>query len=203
MPSELIRFIAEYGYLAIFILVILQELGFPNPVPNEFILIFVGYLVFTGALSMVSVLITAISADVTGSQILYSVFYFAGNYLISRKPKWLPEKKIERLKERITKGGKVAIFIGRVTPLLRGYTAVLVGLLQITPKVFIPMVILSAIVYNGMYIFLGYIMGPYWESIANKMGGIRFVTLLIILMVLFTFLIKAIIHGKSNSKERK
>src|ERR1017187_1403724 len=194
MPSNLILFIATYGYLAIFILVILQELGFPNPVPNEFILMFSGYLAFTAALNIFLVIITAISADIIGSQILYSVFFFAGNYLMNKKPKWLPEKRIKSLENKISNGGNLAIFIGRLTPLLRGYTAVLVGLLQIKPKVFIPMVVFSAIVYNGMYIMFGFIMGPYWETIANKMGGVRFVILIVILIVIFTLVIRRIVN---------
>jgi membrane protein DedA with SNARE-associated domain len=60
------------------------------------------------------------------------------------------------------------------------------------------MVIFSAIVYNGMYIMLGFVMGPYWETIANKMGGVRFVILIVILIVIFTLLVKRIVNKKEE-----
>ncbi|MCX6740828.1 MAG: hypothetical protein NTY61_00295 [Candidatus Parcubacteria bacterium] len=46
MPHSLAVFITHYGYLAIFFLVFLQEIGVPNPVPNELVLLFSGYLAF-------------------------------------------------------------------------------------------------------------------------------------------------------------
>ena len=50
MPEEVVYYITGYGYLAIFILVFLQEIGMPNPFPNELLLIFSGYLSFRGIL---------------------------------------------------------------------------------------------------------------------------------------------------------
>jgi membrane protein DedA with SNARE-associated domain len=49
MSSEVALYITKYGYLAIFLLVLLQELGLPNPVTNEFVLLFSGYLAFPGS----------------------------------------------------------------------------------------------------------------------------------------------------------
>jgi membrane protein DedA with SNARE-associated domain len=44
MPPELILYITKYGYIAIFVLIFLQEIGAPNPIPNEFVLLYSGYL---------------------------------------------------------------------------------------------------------------------------------------------------------------
>ncbi len=48
MPEDVVYYVTRYGYLAIFILVFLQEIGMPNPFPNELLLIFSGYLTFKG-----------------------------------------------------------------------------------------------------------------------------------------------------------
>jgi membrane protein DedA with SNARE-associated domain len=198
MQSEITIYIIKYGYLAVFILVFLQEIGFPNPVPNEFILMFTGYLCFTGTLNFIIVIITAVSADVIGSQILYGLFYFAGNYMLKRKPRWVPIKLINKLKHKIETKGNRAIYIGRITPFLRGYTAVIVGLLQIKQKVFLPIVLISAIIYNGMYLLIGYITGPYWKTFAYRMGGVMFIIFIILLMILFVFIIKYMLNNKSE-----
>jgi membrane protein DedA with SNARE-associated domain len=60
MPPEIILYISKYGYLAIFVLIFLQETGVPNPVPNELVLMFSGYLVFTGILHLPLVLLAAV-----------------------------------------------------------------------------------------------------------------------------------------------
>src|ERR1017187_9095391 len=90
MSPEVAQYITHYGYTAIFILIFLQEIGVPNPLPNELVLMYSGYLTFTGTLFLPFVLLSAISADIIGATILYLTFYFFGNYILNHKPRWLP-----------------------------------------------------------------------------------------------------------------
>src|SRR5208337_4176495 len=90
LSSELSIYVTRYGYMAIFLLVILQELGVPNPVTNEFVLLFSGYLAFSGVLNLWLVCLTAVSADCVGTTILYAVFYVFGEYIMDHRPSWFP-----------------------------------------------------------------------------------------------------------------
>jgi membrane protein DedA with SNARE-associated domain len=76
MASTLAAYILKYGYVAIFSLVFLQEIGIPNPVPNELVLLFSGYLTAVGKLDFITVLLIVIAADTLGSSLLYVAFYF-------------------------------------------------------------------------------------------------------------------------------
>ena len=196
MPPELAHYITAYGYLAIFSLVFLQEIGVPNPVSNELVLIFSGYLASTGILSLPIVLFTVIMADFAGTSLLYFVFYYFGSQLIERKPHWLPisREHIEKITERVSKRGRWGIFVGRLIPFLRGYASVAAGLLEIPPKIFLPTVITSAILWSGGYVVAGQALGPYWRNLADKIGGIEFLLLIVLLIVLF------IIIGRVFSK---
>jgi membrane protein DedA with SNARE-associated domain len=71
MSPTLSAYIITYGYIAIFSLVFLQEIGIPNPVPNEVVLLFSGYLSSVGKLDYITVLIAVIAADAIGSSLLY------------------------------------------------------------------------------------------------------------------------------------
>jgi len=64
MSPILSDYITKYGYFAIFSLVFLQEIGVPNPVPNELVLLFSGYLIFVGKLDFIIVLTTVVAADI-------------------------------------------------------------------------------------------------------------------------------------------
>ena len=99
MTSELNVYILQYGYLAIFILIFLQEIGVPNPIPNELVLLFSGYLSFAGVLNFPTVILVAALADFAGTNILYFVFLFFGAYIIKNKPGWFPisQKKIDKM----------------------------------------------------------------------------------------------------------
>ena len=205
MPEEVVYFITRYGYVAIFILVFSQEIGMPNPIPNELVLMFSGYLSFKGLLYFPSVILTVISADFIGTNILYVIFYNAGTYIMQKKPKWVPlsATMIDRLTRKISDGGKLSIFIFRVTPFTRGYTSVLSGLLQIKPRIFLPIALISAATWATIYVIIGYIIGPSWDLFTKNIGSFKYILLAILAtilcMVLFVYYYRK--RGKRKTKE--
>ena len=203
--QELNNFIVQYGYIAIFLFVFLQEIGIPNPITNELVLMFSGYLAYTGVLNIGKVIITAVSADFIGTSILYFAFYaLSKHYLYKNTPRWLTKlvAKLENLKQRIDEGKKWGIFIGRLTPFIRGYVSVAAGTLQIKPKVFLTTVLLSAITWSGGLVLAGKLLGPYWNQLAQKVGGFEFALLIILLVVALVFVGKYVAR-RELSKETK
>jgi len=166
MPHEMITFISDYGYTAIFILVFSQEIGIPNPVPNELVLLLSGYLSFKGVLFFPAIILTAVAADITGTSLLYFTFYFFGKYILSNKPRWLPvsTKRINKLGVKIGSGRLWVIFLCRITPFIRGYTSVISGLLQIKPGLFMPVAFLSAATWSTVCIITGRLLAPHLFS---------------------------------------
>lgn len=190
MNQEIIHFIANHGYLALFLLIFSQEIGIPNPIPNELVLAYSGYLCLRGTFQFPMVILTAISADFIGTNILYFVFYFFGNFILKHKPKWLPisEKTIQKASERISKGGLWAIYVGRITPFIRGYTSIIAGILQIEPKKFLPIALISALIWSGICVSIGKLMGNHWTVLIVHFTNIKFIILTVI-MLLFIYLI--------------
>ncbi|HVA97762.1 MAG TPA: DedA family protein [Bacteroidia bacterium] len=189
--SELPFYIKTYGYIVIFLCVFLQELGIPNPITNELVLIFCGYLCYTGILSLYKVIIVAILADFIGTSILYFVFYFFSKWIISTYPSLIPVKgkTIDRLKNHILKGGFWSIYIGRLTPFLRGYVSVAAGIMQIERVKFLSTVIISAITWSGGLVLLGWILGPYWKVTMQKDNIIESILLVVALMFVILFIV--------------
>jgi membrane protein DedA with SNARE-associated domain len=186
MPEEVVNYINGYGYLAIFILVFLQEIGMPNPFPNELLLIFSGYLSFKGFLFFPIALLIAVSADFIGTNILYFLFFKAGTYIIRKKPGWIPLSSgaIDRLTAKVSKGGMLNMFIFRLTPFTRGYTSVIAGLLHIKPKIFLPIALFSATTWAAVYVLTGYFIGPYWDLFLQHVDGFKFIMLALLLTII-------------------
>jgi membrane protein DedA with SNARE-associated domain len=191
MPEDVVNYITGYGYLAIFILVFLQEIGMPNPFPNELLLIFSGYLSFKGFLFFPIALLTAVSADFIGTNILYFLFFKAGTHIIRKKPKWIPLSSgtIDRLTVKLSKGGKLNMFIFRLTPFTRGYTSVIAGLLHIKPKTFLPIALFSATTWAAVYVLTGYLIGPYWDLFLQRIDRFKFIMLATLVTILCVMLI--------------
>jgi len=203
MPEELVIYILKYGYLAIFVFVFSQEVGLPNPVPNELVLIFSGYLIFMGILKLPLIILAAVLGDFTGTSILYTVFYFFGIYLFNHKPRWLPipVKSILKLKDRISKNGLTGIYIGRLTPFIRGYTSVIAGLLQIKPKVFLPIAMITASIWATTCVTIGVLLGPFWSHVAPNLSSIRYFMLLIFTTIILVVILRAFIKHKTIKNE--
>lgn len=198
MSSELALYITRYGYVAIFLLVLLQELGVPNPVTNEFVLLFSGYLAFSGVLNLWLVFLTAVSADCIGTTILYAVFYAFGEHIMNHRPRWFPisQAEIDRIAHTISERRQWGIYVGRLIPFLRGYVSVAAGILSIRPNIFLPAVIVSAITWSGGYVIAGRLLGPYWEQVAARIGGVESVLLLATLIIIATLIGRAVVRKK-------
>lgn len=199
MPEDLIIYITKYGYLAIFLLIFLQEIGAPNPIPNELVLLISGYMIFLGILKLPLVILAAVLADFMGTSILHTVFYFSGAYLLQHKPRWLPfpTQVIERLKQRISKNGLVGIYIGRLTPFIRGYTSVITGLLQIETRIFLPIALITATIWVIMYVIAGILLGPFWNQVVANISVVKYGILLIFSTVLFFIVIRSVIKYRT------
>jgi membrane protein DedA with SNARE-associated domain len=202
MPENVVFYVTTYGYLAIFILVFLQELGLPNPFPNELLLIFSGYLTFTKILFLPFVILTALSADFVAANILYFMFYKTGSFILQKKPKWIPlsEKTIERLSTKISKGGNVNIFIFRVTPFTRGYTSVISGLIHVQPKIFLPILVFSGITWAAFWVIIGHLIGPFWNLFERETGRFKIIMLIVLAIAICILLLNYFLRKRTRQK---
>jgi len=205
MSNEIILGISQHGYLAIFLLVFLQEIGFPNPIPNELVMIASGYLAYIGVLYYPLIILTAFVADLAASALVYTTFYFFGQIILRRIPKWIkiPHSKINGIKLKIEKSGQSGIFVGRLTPFVRGYVSVLCGLLQIPARKYSVILILTAALWSFLYISIGYLIGPYWNIITNSNADIHQYIGVFSIAILVVGIVVFIVRERTPSSSRK
>jgi len=196
VSAGVMHYIAEFGYLAIFLLVLLQELGVPNPVTNEFVLLFSGYLAYCGVLQFWPVFLTAVSADCIGTTVLYAVFYRFGGSIVRHRPKWVPmsQEQLDSVAARISKRQHLGIYLARLVPFLRGYASVAAGILPIPPRVFLPAVVFSAVTWSGGYVIAGRLLGPYWEQAASRIGWVEVAVLVVAVVIVATLVWRALMR---------
>lgn len=195
--TSLLNFVQDYGYWAVFILVFLQEIGIPNPVPNELILIFAGALTSIGGLNYWLTFLIAVSADVIGTTVLFSVFYFFEHFIIERIPKWeFINSKLDKIKSVLVKHDRWGIFLGRMMPYVRGYVSIAAGILNLPYKFFVPLVALSAFIWTGGYVTLGHFLGKNWEIVARTIEQYKWSFLIVLISIVA--IIVWIRHRKRN-----
>lgn len=187
MPEHLLNYINQYGYLLLFALVFLQEIGVPS-FPNEIILYYFGYLASQNNFILILVLLTAITADIIGTILLYIVFYFFGKVIIKHKPTWLKvnKEKLISIKSKIVSRKSRTIFFLRITPFLRGYISVFAGIMHFPFKVYFKQIVLSAILWTGGWVILGWYTNQYFQDVYHLVkGNNNFKILIVIVFVGF------------------
>ena len=159
MFAQVTFYIANYGYPALFCIIVLMELGMPG-LPNEVVLFYFGYACHKAGLFFPAIIGTGVVADITGSLLLYFFFLYGRNRLIRLKPKWLrvSSQKIDRLIQKIGLRRGRNLFIAKMTPFIRGYVAVVAGLLQIPPILFGWVTVLTAISWTGGWLTAGWLL---------------------------------------------
>jgi membrane protein DedA with SNARE-associated domain len=200
MSPTLSAYIITYGYIAIFSLVFLQEIGVPNPVPNEVVLLFSGYLSSVGKLDYITVLITVIAADATGSSLLYMTFYHFGQRVLQKWPHIIPPGKLAYFTARVSHQDRWSIYVGRHIPFLRGYTAVAAGLLKISPTIFLPAVLLSALTWSGGYVMAGKLLGHEYIDVVSKLAVGKLALAGLVVLCIISFVWLRMYHCLKNKK---
>ena len=127
--NDLHQFVGHWGYAAIFVVVVLGNVGLP--VPEETILALAGYLVWRGKLRLSLVLVVGIVSAVVGDNIGYWLGRRYGQIALPRYARWVlghPER-LETMKAFVARRGPVAVFVARFVPGVRFTAGPLAGAL--------------------------------------------------------------------------
>src|SRR5260370_7158655 len=87
MEQQVLAWITQYGYIAIFSLLVLGIVGLP--VPDETLLTFTGYLVYQGHLSLPLAFLSAFAGSASGITLSYILGPTFGLKLIHRYGRYL------------------------------------------------------------------------------------------------------------------
>src|SRR6185436_19830218 len=123
MEHQVLAWISQYGYVAIFSLLVLGIVGLP--VPDETLLTFTGYLVFKGTLSLPLAFASAACGSASGITISYWLGRTFGLTVIHRYGKYLRIRPhhLEKAQVWFAHAGHWSLTFGYYVPGVRHFTA--------------------------------------------------------------------------------
>jgi membrane protein DedA with SNARE-associated domain len=174
--------LAHWGYVAVFVLVILGNAGVP--VPEETVLLLAGYLVWRGELELHIVLAVGFAAAVTGDNIGYWLGRRFGKGALERHAHWIlghPER-LESMQRFVARRGALAVFVAHFVPGLRFTAGPLAGALGLDAWSFTGANVLGAAFYVPLTVAggwaIGYGLGGYVERLRRVVGNVEHFVLL-------------------------
>jgi membrane protein DedA with SNARE-associated domain len=185
------QFIATYGYLAIFVLMLAESACIP--VPSELIMTFGGALA-AGAvpgtsLNLAGVILAGTAGNVAGSYIAWAAGRYLGLPALHRLAgkRWalgLREHDLDRAVAWFGRHGGKAVLIGRVLPVIRTFISLPAGIAGMAPVRFGVYTTIGCIPWTAALAIAGYAVGAHWESIVSAFHGPTYIIAGVVLLVL-------------------
>jgi len=171
--------IAQYGYLAVFVLMLAESACVP--IPSEVIMMFGGALA-AGAVpgaqpQLGGVVAAGVLGTVAGSYLSWAVGRHAGQAAISRwgRRAGIREHEIDRATDWFDRHGPVAVLVGRVIPVIRTFISLPAGFADMPAGTFGLYTTLGAIPWTAALAIAGYALGANWQRVAGDFHGPTYV----------------------------
>lgn len=186
----IVQFIAETGYLSVFILMALESMI--APVPSEAVMPFAGFLIVEGQFTFTGVIIISTLGSITGSLISYYLGAWGGRPFILKFGKYLllDKEHLELTEKFFNKRGELTIFISRLIPVVRHFISIPAGMGRMNMFKFIIYTTLGAAIWNSFLTYVGYVLKNNWQEVMKYSHVIDIVVVAVIIIVFFYIVYK-------------
>jgi membrane protein DedA with SNARE-associated domain len=161
MEQLALEWIGRYGYIGVFSLLTLGIVGIP--IPDEWLLALLGYLVFKHILRFPPALAAAFAGTVCGISVSYACGYTFGSYLIEKYGSFihLTRDRVEKVRQWFNRLGRWALFFGYFIPGGCHLTAYVAGTSRVQFRVFARFAYSGALIWSIAFVSLGYVWSEY------------------------------------------
>lgn len=159
------QFLNQYGLAAIFVIMMLKEIGFPVPIPADLIMLGAAASSAAGKFDaqggFVAVFLAILIPMFVGGFVQFAIAKGPGRAFVYRIGKYvgLTQARLDKAMSAVQKGGTTAVTIGLTTPGVRIATVPASGLANLSLRVFLPGLLLGSAFFLAWHFALGYLGG--------------------------------------------
>src|SRR5215468_8992455 len=154
LQQSLALWIGQYGYSAVFFLLIAGIVGLP--VPDQLLLVLSGYLVLTKSLTLAPTLVAAILGSIVGITLSYAIGRGAGSYISKTQ---FAAGRLENAREWFQRFGCWTLIFGYYIPGIRNLIGCTSGMMRLKMRYFAPYAYTGAVVSSLSCVYAGYFLG--------------------------------------------
>jgi len=198
MEHRILEWIGQYGYAAIFGLLMFGIVGLP--VPDETLLTFTGYLIYKGTLSLPAAFSTALAGSACGITLSYWLGRSFGLALIHRYGRYvrITPEHVERAHAWFQRVGHWGLTFGYFVPGVRHLTAYAAGISGLEGRTFALFAYAGACLWVSAFLSLGYFLGERWEAVEQDIHHYLLLATLAAAMVLAAWLVWRKLRGAKS-----
>jgi membrane protein DedA with SNARE-associated domain len=181
--------IGDAGYAGIFVLMTLESALIP--IPSEATMLFAGFKVDDGALTLFGIVAAGVIGNLVGSWIAYAIGYFGRLELVERHHIFHTNQRyLDWADGWFTRHGDATVFFSRMLPIIRTFISLPAGVAKMPFWRFTWLTLLGCIPWVFALGFLGREVGSRWDEWKDRLHYLDYVVLAAIVALVAYALIK-------------
>ena len=184
MLTNILSFLSNFGYIAIFFLITIENI-FP-PIPAEIILTFSGFMTTISNLTALGVISVATLGSYLGALILYSLGYLIKKERLKKllSNRSFSPQDLNRCFDWFEQYGKISVLLGRLIPIVRSLISLPAGIMKMNFFSFSLYTLVGTIIWNTVLVYLGLMLGNNWLLISKYIKQYALVIAIIAITIL-------------------
>lgn len=182
--------IGDLGAAGVFILMTLESALIP--VPSEAIMLFAGFNVAQGKLTLLEIVVAGVAGNVVGSWIAWGLGRAGRVELLEQHGKWfhVSKSQLARADRWFQRWGSATVFFARMVPIVRTFISLPAGVARMPFWRFTLLTTLGCIPWVLMLGLVGQEVGPRWQSWRDKLHYLDYAVLAAIVLLIGYWLIR-------------
>ncbi|GAB4178860.1 MAG: DedA family protein [Calditrichia bacterium] len=178
-----------YAYLFLFFAAYIENI-FP-PAPADTVVVFGAYLVGRGILSYEWVLISTTLGSVSGFMTLFILaFWFEKKILEKKFFKWVNSEAVIKVEHWFHHYGYWIVAGNRFLSGFRSIISIVAGFTKMNPAKILILSGLSALCWNAILIYAGYLLGDNWDKIGIYLKNYSIFIILLAVIITVVWMVK-------------
>jgi membrane protein DedA with SNARE-associated domain len=170
-------FIGSVGYAGVFVLTMLGSACIP--IPSEATMMFAGFKVSDGDLTLLGVIAAGVAGELIGCCIAYAAGYYGRIELLERnKLIHIDRKRLDWADGWFKRHGDITVFVGRLIPLVRAFISLPAGVAEMPLRRFIPFTLAGSVIWLSSLALIGRAVGDNWDKWHQRLAFLDYVVVL-------------------------
>jgi membrane protein DedA with SNARE-associated domain len=182
-------FISSTGLPAVFLLMALESACIP--IPSEAVMLFAGFSVSKGDLTLVGIVVAGVLGNLVGSWIAYAAGYYGRLDLLERnRLVHVNPKHLRKADEWFERYGDATVFFSRMLPIIRTFISLPAGVARMPFWRFSVLTFAGCVPWVTMLALVGRAVGDNWEEWREHLHYLDYAVAAAIIALVVYFVVK-------------
>jgi membrane protein DedA with SNARE-associated domain len=188
--------IGDLGYAGVFVLMTLESALIP--IPSEATMLFAGFKVDDGTLTLFGIVAAGVLGNLVGSWIAYAIGYYGRLELVERHRIFHANRRyLDWADDWFNRHGDATVFFSRMVPIIRTFISLPAGVARMPFWRFSVLTLLGCIPWVFALGFLGKQVGSHWDDWKDRLHYLDYA----VLAAIVALIVYAVWKRRSGSRQ--